>query len=77
MSTMQKKCNENEPPYEELITISQAARLREVSRQCIFTLVKRNRFTVYEGIGRCLLDRREIEAYVPSKGGRPRKVSRN
>ncbi|MFP4416384.1 MAG: hypothetical protein ACOC4C_04940 [Fibrobacterota bacterium] len=65
-----------EPPYENLITISQAARLRNVTRQTMSTLVKRKRFTVYEGVGRALLDRREVESYQPSRGGRPRKPVR-
>jgi hypothetical protein len=59
----------------ELVSQQQAAEMREVSIQAINHLVKRGRFTIVE-VGRMqFLLRKEVEAFVPDVGGRPRKDS--
>ena len=47
--------------------------MRGVTVQAIHFLVKRGRFTVVEVSGKTFLLRKEVEAYKPSVGGRPRK----
>jgi hypothetical protein len=59
----------------ELVSQQQAAEMRGVSIQAINHLVKRGRFTIVE-VGRMqFLLRKEVEAFVPDVGGRPRKDS--
>jgi hypothetical protein len=59
----------------ELISQQEAAEMRGVSVQAIHHLVKRGRFTVVEVGRNQLLLRKEVEAFVPDVGGRPRKDS--
>ena len=61
----------------DLISISEAARIRKVSPQAIDELVKKGRFRVIRVGGRSLLSRKEVASYKASKGGRPRKTSRS
>ena len=56
----------------ELITLSEAARLRNVHYDAIFKLVKRGRLRVKNIYGRLLVYRSEVLAYVPKKTGRPK-----
>ena len=58
---------------QDLITRTQAATLRGVSRAAIADLISRGRLQVIEIAGREFLSRREIEKFEPEKGGRPRK----
>jgi hypothetical protein len=59
----------------ELISISQAARLRGVSPQAIDDLIKRGRLAVIEVAGRRLLRRPDVECFRPEAGGRGRKAA--
>lgn len=58
----------------ELISISDAARLRGVSPQAIDDLISRGRLSVVQVAGRRLLRRSEVKAFKPEKGGRGRKA---
>jgi hypothetical protein len=59
----------------DLVSQREAAEMRGVSVQAIHFLVKRGRFTIVEVSGKTFLLRKEVEAYKPSAGGRPRKNS--
>jgi excisionase family DNA binding protein len=58
---------------DDWISASEAARLRGVTRQAIGSLVRRGRLRTLEFGGKTFLSRRDVEAYVPDPGGRPRK----
>jgi excisionase family DNA binding protein len=55
------------------VSQAEAARIRGVSRQAISRLIKKGRFQVLEIGGKVLLNRSEIEAFVPELPGRPAK----
>jgi hypothetical protein len=57
----------------ELVSVKEAAKMRGVSTQAIHRLMKRGRFTIIEVRERNFLLRKEVEAFVPDVGGRPRK----
>jgi hypothetical protein len=57
----------------ELISQQEAANIRGVSIQAVHSLVKRGRLTTIEIGGRKFLLRKEVEAFEPDVGGRPRK----
>jgi hypothetical protein len=59
----------------ELVSQQEAAKMRGVSTQAIHHLMKRGRFTIIGVSGRKFLLRKEIEAFEPKLGGRPRKDS--
>ena len=59
----------------ELVSQQEAAEMRGVSIQAIGDLMKRGRFTVILVGGKRLLLRKEVEAFEPKLGGRPRKDS--
>jgi predicted site-specific integrase-resolvase len=59
----------------ELISQREAAQIRGVSIQAIHELIKRGRFNTVEISGRQYLLRKEVEAFVPRRTGRPRKDS--
>jgi hypothetical protein len=56
---------------ENLITFTQAAQLRGVTKQAISKLARKGRFTVTEIGPHKFLERHEVEQYVPRKNGRP------
>lgn len=58
---------------ENLISISEAARIREVSHSAIQDLIKRGKLTVVEIGGRKFLNRDEVENFTPESIGRPPK----
>lgn len=58
---------------DELVSQQVAAKMRGLASQTINKLMKRGRFTVIEISGIRFLLRKEVEAYKPSVGGRPRK----
>ena len=58
----------------ELISISQAAKMRGVSPQAIDDLIRRGRLAVIEVAGRRLLRRPDVEGFKPEVGGRGRKA---
>jgi hypothetical protein len=55
----------------DLITRTQAAELRGVSRAAIADLIKRGRLHPIDIAGRAFLSRREVESFAPELGGRP------
>ncbi len=57
----------------DLITQSEAARLREVSPEAIADLIKRGRLTAIELGGRKFLRRSEVINFEALPGGRPSK----
>ena len=57
----------------ELVSQREAAEMRGVTVQAIHFLVKRGRFTTVEVSGKTFLLRKEVAAFEPSVGGRPRK----
>jgi len=59
----------------ELVSQQEAAKMRRVSFQAISDLMKRGRLTVILVGGKRLLLRKEVEAFVPRRTGRPRKDS--
>ena len=59
----------------ELVSQREAAQMRGVSIQAIHELIKRGRFNTVEISGRQYLLRKEVEAFVPRRTGRPRKNS--
>ena len=58
----------------DLISQAKAAKLRGVSRASINELVARGRLQTVEIAGKVFLYRSEVEAFEPSKGGRPPKA---
>jgi Transcriptional regulator, AbiEi antitoxin len=58
----------------DLVTRTQAAEIRGVSRSAIADLIKRGRLQPIEIAGRAFLSRREVEAFEPDPGGRPSKT---
>jgi len=68
---MAKKKADNEEP-DDLITLQDAAGLRGYADvSAVSRLIERGRLRVFEKYGRKLVSRAEVEAYEPSKGGRP------
>jgi excisionase family DNA binding protein len=57
----------------EWISQAQAARLRKVTRQAIGRLVENGRLSTLEIGGRFLVNRVEVERFVPLPPGRPKK----
>jgi hypothetical protein len=57
---------------DDLLTISQAARLRGVTPQSIDGLLARGRLEAVEVAGIRLLRRADVLNYKPAKGGRPK-----
>jgi excisionase family DNA binding protein len=55
----------------EWISQAEAARIRGVSRQAISRLIKKGRLRVLKIAGKVLVNRAEIEAFVPEQPGRP------
>ena len=60
---------------DNLVTPTEAARIRGVSIQAISQLIKRGSLKAVEIGGRLFLDRNQVEDFTPSKGGRPKKKS--
>lgn len=71
--TTKKKKREVED-LSELVSISEAARLRGVSPQAIDRLLMRGRLTAVEIGGRRFLRRPEVVNFKPETGGRGRKA---
>ena len=57
----------------ELVSQQEAAKIRGVSIQAIYSLIKHGKFNTVEISGRQYLFRKEVEAFVPRRTGRPRK----
>ncbi|MGA9773660.1 MAG: helix-turn-helix domain-containing protein [Blastocatellia bacterium] len=57
----------------ELLTVSQAAEVREVTRQAINHLIREGKLPVVEIAGRRFVKRSDLDKFEPDKGGRPAK----
>lgn len=57
---------------EDLITPTQAAQIRSVSRAAISSLIKRGRLRTFELAGRVFLYRSEVESFEPVRPGWPK-----
>jgi excisionase family DNA binding protein len=71
---MGKKGKNSKTVIGDLITVTEAARLRSVSRAAIHELVQRGRLRSEKMFGRVLLYRSEVEAFERNKPG-PKKES--
>jgi excisionase family DNA binding protein len=58
---------------DDLISISEAARIRNVSHSAIQDLIERGRLEAVSVAGRRLLRRAEVENFQPEPIGRPRR----
>jgi excisionase family DNA binding protein len=65
--------NRKKKEDDDLVTISQAARLRGVSPQAIDDLIGRGRLSAVKVAGLRLLKRADVVNFKPSKGGRKAK----
>ena len=59
---------------DDLISVAEAARIRNVTHGAIRDLINRGRLSAVEVGGRRFVSRSEVKAYKPEKGGRGRKV---
>jgi excisionase family DNA binding protein len=66
---MAKKSENNQDELRELITVSEAAEIRNVSRQAIHALIERGRLRSVNMFGRVLLYRSEVEAFEKEPPG--------
>jgi hypothetical protein len=62
---------------DELLTLSQAARLKDVSRQWIAKLVRENKLPSVEIAGRAFVRQRDVLSYDASPGRPPKSASKN
>jgi hypothetical protein len=67
--TKSKLADAGSPDLNELITPTQAARIRGVTRAAITSLIKRQRLQAIEIGGRPFLRRSEVENFAPEKPG--------
>lgn len=58
----------------DLLSISQAATVRNVSRQAINHLVIEGKLKFVEIGGKKFISRKDLAGYEPDKGGRPKKT---
>lgn len=56
---------------DELLTVTQAAEYRTVSRQAINHLIREGKLPVVEIAGKRFVKRSVLDAFEPDKGGRP------
>lgn len=73
---MAKKSGKTQDELSDLITVSEAAKIRGVSRQAIHGLIERGRLRSVNMFGRVLLYRSEVEAFEKDTPG-PKKGSDN
>jgi excisionase family DNA binding protein len=66
---MAKKSENNQDELGDLITVSEAAEIRSVSRQAIHALIERGRLRSVNMFGRVLLYRSEVEAFSKETPG--------
>ena len=72
-NTLSMSSNLQNDSAEEWISQAEAARLRGVSRQAVADLVRRKRVRIFRIGGRVLVNRSDIEGFVPGSAGRPPK----
>lgn len=66
---MPKKPESNQDQLSELVTVSEAAKVRNVTRQAIHALIERGRLRSVNMFGRVLLYRSEVEAFEKETPG--------
>jgi excisionase family DNA binding protein len=57
---------------DELLTVTQAAELRGVTRQAINHLIRQGKMPTVEIAGRRFVRRKDVEGFEPDRGGRPK-----
>ncbi len=57
---------------DDMITQTEAARIRGVSHEAIRNLVQRGRLKAHRIGGKVFVSRKEVEAFEPDPGGRPK-----
>lgn len=57
---------------EELLTVTQAARVRGVTRQAINHLIRQGKLEAVDIAGRRFVRRGSLERFEPDRGGRPK-----
>jgi transposase len=57
----------------DLVTQSEAARLRGITPEAIADLIRRGRLTAYDVAGRPHVRRSDVLKFRPARGGRPSK----
>lgn len=62
---------------DELITLAEAARLRNVNYDAMLKLVRRGKLRAKKMYGVLLVYRQEVLAYIPKKTGRPKGTKKN
>jgi excisionase family DNA binding protein len=62
------------PDMGDLLTVTQAAARRNVTRQAILFLIQKGELSAVEVAGRYFISQRELDDYSPNKGGRPPKA---
>jgi hypothetical protein len=67
--TKTQASDKSSPDLNELITPTQAARMRGVTRAAITSLIKRQRLQAIEIAGRPFLRRSDVENFAPAKPG--------
>ena len=77
MSTGLRRGDKNIIDASAWISQSEAARLRGVSREAIYNLVKKNRFTTFKIGDKTLINREDVENYHPQPSGRKPKKRLN
>jgi excisionase family DNA binding protein len=58
---------------DELLTVTQAAKVRNVTRQAIDFLIRKGQIEVIEIAGKRFIRRSALSTYKPKPGGRPPK----
>jgi excisionase family DNA binding protein len=72
---MPKKKKDEAPNVEDLISLTEAARLRGVTLSAIQDLIRRGRLSTFSVAGRRLVSRSDVEGFRQAhKGGRGRKA---
>jgi len=76
LQNMTKKSENNQNQIDDLMTVSEAAKARCVTRQAIHALVERGRLRSVNMFGRVLLYRSEVEAFEKETPG-PKSISKD
>lgn len=61
---------------DDLLTVTQAAESRGVTRQAINHLIREGKLPVIEIAGRRFVKRSDLDTFQPDKGGRPTKATK-
>lgn len=69
MTMAQKTEKQSQGDLANLVTVTEAAKLRGVSRQAIHALIERGRLRSVEMFGRVLLYRNEVESFEKDRPG--------